>query len=45
MALCPLNLLAILAVLVHIYGQHEHHSLLQPETHLNRSTPSPRSMR
>lgn len=35
-SLCPLNLLAeIGGALVHIYGQHEHHSLLQPETHLN----------
>ena len=35
-SLCPLNLLAeIGASLVHIYGQHEHHTLLQPETHLN----------
>jgi len=35
-SLCPLNILAdIGGALVHIYGQHEHHSLLQPETHLN----------
>ncbi len=35
-SLCPLNVLAeIGGALVHIYGQHEHHSLLQPETHLN----------
>ena len=35
-SLCPLSLLAQLgASLVHIYGQHEHHTLLQPETHLN----------
>ena len=35
-SLCPLNLLAeIGSSLVHIYGQHEHHTLLQPETHLN----------
>jgi DNA repair protein RecN (Recombination protein N) len=34
--LCPLNLLAeVGSSLVHIYGQHEHHTLLQPETHLN----------
>jgi DNA repair protein RecN (Recombination protein N) len=34
--LCPLAVLAeIGAQLVHIYGQHEHHSLLQAETHLN----------
>jgi len=32
---CPLNLLAeVGGALVHIYGQHEHHTLLQPETHL-----------
>lgn len=35
-SLCPLNLLAeIGSSLVHIYGQHENHTLLQPETHLN----------
>jgi DNA repair protein RecN (Recombination protein N) len=35
-SLCPLSLLAqIGASLVHIYGQHEHHTLLQPETHLS----------
>jgi len=35
-SLCPLNLLAdIGGALVHIYGQHEHHSLLQPEIHLS----------
>jgi DNA repair protein RecN (Recombination protein N) len=35
-SLCPLNLLAeVGGALVHIYGQHEHHTLLQPETHLN----------
>lgn len=35
-SLCPLALLAeVGSALVHIYGQHEHHSLLQPETHLN----------
>jgi DNA repair protein RecN (Recombination protein N) len=35
-SLCPLNLLAeVGGDLVHIYGQHEHHTLLQPETHLN----------
>ena len=35
-SLCPLTLLAeIGSFLVHIYGQHEHHTLLQPETHLN----------
>ena len=34
-SLCPLALLADLgASLVHIYGQHEHHTLLRPETHL-----------
>jgi len=34
-SLCPLNVLAdIGSALVHIYGQHEHHTLLQPETHL-----------
>ncbi|MBM2805771.1 MAG: recombination protein RecN [Deltaproteobacteria bacterium] len=35
-SLCPLTVLAdIGGSLVHIYGQHEHHTLLQPETHLN----------
>ena len=35
-SLCPLGLLAQLgSSLVHIYGQHEHHTLLQSETHLN----------
>jgi DNA repair protein RecN (Recombination protein N) len=35
-SLCPLGLLAdVGASMVHIYGQHEHHTLLQPETHLN----------
>jgi DNA repair protein RecN (Recombination protein N) len=35
-SLCPLSLLAQVGTsLVHIYGQHEHHTLLQPETHLN----------
>jgi DNA repair protein RecN (Recombination protein N) len=35
-SLCPLGLLAeVGSALVHIYGQHEHHTLLQPETHLN----------
>ena len=35
-SLCPLGLLAeVGSSLVHIYGQHEHHTLLQPETHLN----------
>lgn len=35
-SICTLALLAeIGGALVHIYGQHEHHSLLQPETHLN----------
>ena len=34
-SLCPLGLLAeVGASMVHIYGQHEHHTLLQPETHL-----------
>jgi DNA repair protein RecN (Recombination protein N) len=34
-SLCPLNLLSeIGGTLVHIYGQHEHHTLLQPETHI-----------
>ncbi len=35
-SLCPLGLLSqVGASLVHIYGQHEHHTLLQSETHLN----------
>ncbi|HKX51870.1 MAG TPA: DNA repair protein RecN, partial [Candidatus Binatia bacterium] len=35
-SLCPLNVLAQAGgSLVHIYGQHEHHTLLQSETHLN----------
>ena len=35
-SLCPLAVLAQAgALLVHIYGQHEHHTLLQSETHLN----------
>jgi DNA repair protein RecN (Recombination protein N) len=35
-SLCPLGLLAQAGgSLVHIYGQHEHHTLLQAETHLN----------
>ena len=35
-SLCPLSVLAQAGVsLVHIYGQHEHHTLLQAETHLN----------
>ena len=35
-SLCPLGVLTQAgALLVHIYGQHEHHTLLQPETHLN----------
>jgi DNA repair protein RecN (Recombination protein N) len=34
-SLCPLNLLSeIGASIVHIYGQHEHHALLKPETHV-----------
>ncbi len=34
-SLCPLALLAeVGSSLVHIYGQHEHHTLLQPDTHL-----------
>jgi DNA repair protein RecN (Recombination protein N) len=33
--LCPLTLLGeIGAFLVHIYGQHEHHTLVRPESHL-----------
>ena len=35
-SLCPLGLLAeVGSSLVHIYGQHEHHTLLQPDTHLS----------
>jgi DNA repair protein RecN (Recombination protein N) len=35
-SLCPLGLLVqVGASLVHIYGQHEHHTLLHSETHLN----------
>ncbi len=35
-SLCPLGFLAeVGSALVHIYGQHEHHTLLQPETHLS----------
>jgi DNA repair protein RecN (Recombination protein N) len=35
-SLCPLAVLAMAGgSLVHIYGQHEHHTLLQAETHLN----------
>jgi DNA repair protein RecN (Recombination protein N) len=34
-SLCPLNVLAEIGnLLVHIYGQHEHHTLLKPESHL-----------
>jgi len=34
-SLCPLNLLSdIGSSVVHIYGQHEHHALLRPETHI-----------
>jgi DNA repair protein RecN (Recombination protein N) len=34
--LCQLNLLSEMGrSLVHIYGQHEHHALLQPETHIS----------
>jgi DNA repair protein RecN (Recombination protein N) len=34
-SLCPLSLLSeVGSALVHIYGQHEHHTLLQPEAHL-----------
>ena len=34
-SLCPLNLLSDIGPsIVHIYGQHEHHTLLRPETHL-----------
>src|SRR5262252_1630410 len=33
--LCPLSLLSdISSSMVHIYGQHEHHALLKPETHM-----------
>jgi DNA repair protein RecN (Recombination protein N) len=33
--LCPLNLLSEIGdSIVHIYGQHEHHTLLKPETHI-----------
>lgn len=35
-SLCPAALLSEIGVhLVHIYGQHEHHALLKPETHLS----------
>jgi DNA repair protein RecN (Recombination protein N) len=35
-SLSPLNLLEeVGSSLVHIYGQHEHHALLRPETHLS----------
>jgi DNA repair protein RecN (Recombination protein N) len=35
-SLAPLNLLEeVGSSLVHIYGQHEHHALLRPETHLS----------
>jgi DNA repair protein RecN (Recombination protein N) len=34
-SLCPLNLLSDIGPsIVHIYGQHEHHALLKPETHV-----------
>ncbi len=34
-SLCPLNLLSEVGEpLVHIYGQHEHHTLLHPEAHI-----------
>ena len=34
-SLCPLNRLSEVGTsLVHVYGQHEHHTLLQPETQL-----------
>jgi len=34
-SLCPVTLLSEVGqALVHIYGQHEHHALLRPETHL-----------
>ncbi|HEU4343340.1 MAG TPA: DNA repair protein RecN [Candidatus Binatia bacterium] len=35
-SLCPLNLLADIGPsIVRIYGQHEHHTLLKPETHVS----------
>jgi len=35
-SLCPLNLLADIGPsIVRIYGQHEHHTLLKPETHIS----------
>lgn len=35
-SLCPLNLLADIGPsIVRIYGQHEHHTLLRPETHIS----------
>jgi DNA repair protein RecN (Recombination protein N) len=35
-SLCPLGLLSeIGAALVHIYGQHEHHTLLDPQSHIS----------
>ena len=38
-SVCPLSLLAdVGGQLVHIYGQHEHHTLLKPETHLSLLT-------
>jgi DNA repair protein RecN (Recombination protein N) len=34
-SLCPLNLLSEIGPsIVHIYGQHEHHALLRPESHI-----------
>ena len=34
-SLCPLNLLSeVGSLIVHIYGQHEHQTLLNPETHI-----------
>jgi DNA repair protein RecN (Recombination protein N) len=34
-SLCPLSLLSEIGpAIVHIYGQHEHHTLLKPETHV-----------
>ena len=34
-SLCPLSLLSEIGPsIVHIYGQHEHHTLLKPETHV-----------
>jgi DNA repair protein RecN (Recombination protein N) len=34
-SLCPLNLLSDIGpAIAYIYGQHEHHTLLKPETHL-----------